>query len=214
VKELNLAENMKINETGHLEIGGIDVISLIKEYGSPLYILDEQVFRKNCRKFRDAFAEIGDSLVIYASKTLSCLAACTMVKEEGLGLDVVSGGELYTALQVGFPPEKIYFHGNNKTKDELRFAVSSNIGRIVVDNLWELNILNQVCQELNITQDNCCCNRYYKHLITPGCFHFSFFADSNMHLPPLDGIVFLSYFLIHLLLVQVLMPFCMACPLS
>lgn len=150
---MNLAENMNVNDRGHLEIGGIDAALLIKEYGSPLYILDEQVFRKNCRKFRDAFAALGDSLVIYASKTLSCLAACAMVKEEGLGLDVVSGGELYTALQVGFPLEKIYFHGNNKTKDELRFAVSNNIGRIVVDNLWELHILNQVCRELNKTQD-------------------------------------------------------------
>ncbi len=150
---MNLAENMKINDRGHLEIAGIEAAALIKEYGSPLYVLDEQVFRNNCSKFRNAFADLGDSLVIYASKTLSCLAACTMVKEEGLGLDVVSGGELYTALQVGFPQEKIYFHGNNKTREELRFAVSSHIGRIVVDNLWELNLLNQVCQELKVTQD-------------------------------------------------------------
>jgi diaminopimelate decarboxylase len=150
---LYLSENMKINDAGHLQIAGIDAVALVKEYGSPLYVLDEQVFRKNCRKFRDAFSVLGDSLVIYASKTLSCLATCAMVKEEGLGLDIVSGGELYTALQVGFPAEKIYFHGNNKTKEELRYAVSNHIGRIVVDSLWELELLDQVCKELNQTQD-------------------------------------------------------------
>lgn len=150
---MNPTHNMKVNDIGHLEIGGVDATALVKEYGSPLYVLDEQVFRQNCRKFRDAFADLGDSLVIYASKTLSCLATCAMVKSERLGLDVASGGELYTALQVEFPREKIYFHGNNKTKEEIRLAVSNHIGRIVVDNLWELELLKQVCQELNETQD-------------------------------------------------------------
>lgn len=150
---MNLADNLQVNSRGHLEIGGIDTTHLVKEYGSPLYVLDEDIFRRNCRMFRDAFAELGDSLVVYAGKTLSCLAACAMVRDEGLGLDVVSGGELYTALEAGFPRDKIYFHGNNKTFEELRFAVANNIGRIVVDNYYELHLLQQVCQELKAVQD-------------------------------------------------------------
>lgn len=137
---------IEVNEQGHLVVGGVDVVDLAREYGTPLYVLDEGVFRKNCRVFREVFALYGDSQVIYASKTLSCLAVCAMVAQEGLGLDVVSGGELYTALKAGFPPERIFFHGNNKTDEELAMALQAGVGRIVVDNYFEMERLRIACQ--------------------------------------------------------------------
>ncbi|WP_041432647.1 diaminopimelate decarboxylase [Syntrophothermus lipocalidus] len=150
---MRLTGTMRINAQGHLEVGGIDVLDLVREFGTPLYVLDEEGFRANCRAFRDAFAKYGHSLVIYASKTLSCLAACIIVEEEGLGLDVVSGGELYTALRASFPPERIFFHGNNKTLDELVMAVESRVGRVVVDNFYEIELLENVCERLGRTQN-------------------------------------------------------------
>ena len=108
-----LTGTMKINNAGHLEIGGIDVLDLVREQGTPLWVIDEEGFRDNCRRFKDSFNKYGDALVLYASKALCSLSICRIIEEEGLGLDVVSGGELYTALQAGFPPEKIFFHGNN-----------------------------------------------------------------------------------------------------
>jgi len=150
---MRLTGTMRVNPQGHLEVGGVDVLALAREFGTPLYVLDEEGFRANCRVFRDAFTKYGDSLVIYASKTLCCLATCIMVEEEGLGLDVVSGGELYTALRASFPPERIYFHGNNKTPDELRLAVESRVGRIVVDNFHEMELLDRLCDRLGRTQD-------------------------------------------------------------
>ncbi len=93
----------KVNEQDHLEVGGCDVVTLVQRFGSPLYILDEQTLRTACRQYRDAFQQYysGESLVIYASKAWNCLAVCAIVNSEGLGIDVVSGGELYTALQAG-----------------------------------------------------------------------------------------------------------------
>ncbi|MBO8159945.1 diaminopimelate decarboxylase [Thermosyntropha sp.] len=148
-----LTGTMKINEAGHLEVGGIDVVDLVKEFKTPLWVIDEEGFRQNCRIFNDVFAQYGDSLVIYASKSLSCLALVKIVAEEGLGLDVVSGGEIYTALRAGFPMERVYFHGNNKSIEELHMAVETGVGRIVVDNFYELNLLNDVCSKLGQKQD-------------------------------------------------------------
>lgn len=144
---MKLNGTMRINEHGHLEIGGVDTLDLVKEFGTPLYVLDEKAFRSHCRSFRDAFLAAGDTAVIYASKALCTSATCLLVKEEGLGLDVVSGGELHTALSVDFPVDKIYFHGNNKTPDELRMAVENEVGVIVVDNFYELGLLNRICAE-------------------------------------------------------------------
>ncbi len=147
-----LRGSMKINDKGNLEVGGIEAGDLARQFGTPLYVLDEAGLRENCRDFRDAFASYGDTLVIYASKTLSCLSVYRIIEEEGLGLDIVSGGELYTALKAGFNMEKVYFHGNNKSRDEMVLAVKSGLGRIVVDNLYELDLLEEVCAELNKTQ--------------------------------------------------------------
>lgn len=150
---MQLPGTMKINSLDHLEIGGLDCIDLVKDYGTPLWVLDEAGFRQNCRSFNQAFKAWGDSMVIYASKTLCNLAVYRMVDQEGLGMDIVSGGELYSALQACFPLEKIYFHGNNKSRDELLLAINNGIGRIVVDNFYELELLNQICSENNRLQN-------------------------------------------------------------
>ena len=137
-----------VNEADHLEVGGCDVIDLLEKFGSPLYILDEETLRTACRQYRDSFAKYypGESQVIYASKAWNCLAVCAIVASEGLGIDVVSGGELYTALQAGVDATKLYLHGNNKSRDELVFAAESGC-TIVVDNWLELKTLAEVASE-------------------------------------------------------------------
>ncbi|NLB17308.1 MAG: diaminopimelate decarboxylase [Syntrophomonadaceae bacterium] len=149
---MKLTGTMKVNDSGHLEIGGVDCLHLVREYGTPLYVLDEALFRQNCRQFKQAFEKAGDNLVIYAGKALSTRAICLLVKEEGLGLDVVSGGELYTALSVDFPVENIFFHGNNKTRQELQLAVENRVGTIVVDNFYEMGLLDEICATYNYRQ--------------------------------------------------------------
>lgn len=136
-----------INDRDHLEIGGCDVVTLVERFGSPLYIVDELTLRTACRQYRDAFTRYypGQSQVIYASKAWSCLAVCAVVASEGLGLDVVSGGELYTALEAGASRETIYFHGNNKSRTELEFAVAQGC-TIIVDNWLELEMLADIAQ--------------------------------------------------------------------
>uniref|UniRef100_A0A832H3W7 Diaminopimelate decarboxylase n=1 Tax=Oscillatoriales cyanobacterium SpSt-402 TaxID=2282168 RepID=A0A832H3W7_9CYAN len=132
----------QVNNKDCLEIGGCDVTELVHRFGSPLYILDEATLRRTCSQYRDAFVRYypGESQVIYASKAWSCLAVCAIAASEGLGLDVVSGGELYTALEAGVSPAKIYFHGNNKSQEELEFAVEVAC-TVVVDNWFELKKL-------------------------------------------------------------------------
>ncbi len=149
-----LHKNFDINEKGHLTIGGADAVELAKEFGTPAYILDENVIRENCRTYLSAakkhFGE--DSLPLYASKALCFTGIYKLVAEEGLGVDCVSSGEIYTAARAGFPTEKIYFHGNNKTDADLRFALDNGVGTIVVDNNEELEALSKEAQKRNITQ--------------------------------------------------------------
>jgi diaminopimelate decarboxylase len=132
----------RVNRDDFLEIGGCDVTKLVQQFGSPLYILDETTLRIACQQYRDTFKKYykGESQVLYASKAWNCLAVCAIVASEGLGIDVVSGGELYTALEAGVSPEKIYLHGNNKSRDELTLAIESGC-TIVVDNWYELHTL-------------------------------------------------------------------------
>lgn len=136
---------LSVNEKGHLTIGGLDAVELAAQYGTPCYVVDEDQIRKNCRAYVQSIEDnyAGNGLAIYASKAFNCKAMCKIVNEEKMGLDVVSGGELYTAIKAGFPTEKIFFHGNNKTLDELEFAVKENVGRIVVDNIYELENLSK-----------------------------------------------------------------------
>jgi diaminopimelate decarboxylase len=132
-----------INAKGHLEIGGCDTTELAAQYGTPLYIVDEALVRQRCREFVESFRKSGLKFqVAYASKAFCVMAMCRIVEEEGLSLDVVSEGELYTALQAGYDPERIHFHGNNKTPDEIEMALDAKIGCFVVDNFVELELLN------------------------------------------------------------------------
>ncbi|MBR2476908.1 MAG: diaminopimelate decarboxylase [Clostridia bacterium] len=140
-------DNLTVNDRNHLVIGGCDCVDLAAQYGTPLYVMDEDVIRSNARAYKNAIDKYygGNGMALYASKALSVMYMYKIVAEEGLGVDVVSGGELYTALKAGFNPENIYFHGNNKTTDELNFALDEGVGRIVVDNYDELSELNTLC---------------------------------------------------------------------
>ncbi|HZH58422.1 MAG TPA: diaminopimelate decarboxylase [Metabacillus sp.] len=135
----------KINEKGHLEIGGVDTIQLAKEYGTPLYIYDVALIRERARSFKEAFEKMGvKAQVAYASKAFSSIAMFQLIDEEGLSLDVVSGGELYTAIASGFPASRIHLHGNNKSKAELKMALDHQVGCIVVDNFYEIELLEEL----------------------------------------------------------------------
>ena len=135
-----LHKHFDINEKGHLTIGGMDAVELAREFGTPAYILDENVIRANCREYlcaaRREFGE--DALPLYASKALCFTGIYKLAAEEGMGVDCVSGGELYTAAKAGFPAERIYFHGNNKTDSDISQAMDMGVGRFVVDNIEEL----------------------------------------------------------------------------
>ncbi|MEL6927034.1 MAG: diaminopimelate decarboxylase [Cyanobacteria bacterium J06600_6] len=135
----------KVNSNNHLEVGGSELSKLVVQYGSPLYILDEFTLRTACSQYRDSFATYygGESLVIYASKAWSCMAVCSIIDSEGLGFDVVSGGELYTTLEAGVSKDKIYFHGNNKSVEELELAVETGC-TVMVDNWLELRNLTRI----------------------------------------------------------------------
>ncbi|WP_042162624.1 diaminopimelate decarboxylase [Paenibacillus gorillae] len=142
----------KINAKGHLEIGGVDTTDLAKEFGTPLYIVDEALVRQRASEYVEAFKASGLKFqVAYASKAFSVMAMCAIAEQEGLSLDVVSDGELYTALQAGFPVERIHFHGNNKTPDEINMALEAGIGCFVVDNFVELHLLNALAAEKGLT---------------------------------------------------------------
>ncbi len=137
-----------VNGDGHLTIGSLDTVELTKKYGTPLFVYDVDKIRKNARAFVDTFKERGiQAQVAYASKAFSSIAMIQVAKQENLSLDVVSQGELYTALQANFPVEKIHMHGNNKSLDEISMAVEYNIGCIVVDNFYEIDLLAHVLKE-------------------------------------------------------------------
>ncbi len=143
-----------INPDGQLEIGGCNLMDLADEYGTSLYVLDEDTLRNRCRSFVREFQQrYSNSQVVYASKAYINPALAKLFQEEGLGLDVVSGGELAIAQSVDFPLEHVYFHGNNKTPDELVQAVESNIGRIVVDSFHELDLLNRIAGDAGKVQE-------------------------------------------------------------
>lgn len=142
---MGLRGTMKINSKGHLEIGGCDSVALAQQFGTPLYVLDESSIRSQCRSYREELANTyPDATVIYASKALMTSAICGIIHQEGLGLDVVSGGELYTAYKAGFPLSKVFFHGNNKSPEELQMALEYGVGYIVVDNEYELENVNRL----------------------------------------------------------------------
>jgi len=144
----------KVDSQGHLHVGGCDCVELTKKFGTPLYVFDEDTLRSKCREFKTEFTRrYPDTAILYASKAFSNQALALIFKEENLGLDVVSGGELSLAQSVDFPKENVYFHGNNKTQDELKLALDWGIGRIVVDNLHELELLNSLARKKGTRQN-------------------------------------------------------------
>jgi diaminopimelate decarboxylase len=141
-----LPDTASVTADGHLALDGVDMVALAAEYGTPLYVYDEATLRGRARAYRDSLAAAypGASLVCYAGKAYCAPWLLRAVAEEGLGLDVVSGGELYMARHVGFPPERIAFHGNNKAESELAAALDYGVGLIVVDNLDEIELLRRL----------------------------------------------------------------------
>ncbi|SHK20739.1 diaminopimelate decarboxylase [Clostridium cavendishii DSM 21758] len=136
-----------------LNIGGVNSKTLCEKFGTPLYVMDEALIRDNCRRYRNAFlCNKNNNRVAYAGKAFLTLAMCNILNEEGLYLDVVSGGELYTAFKANFPLEKVYFHGNNKTLDEIELGVKLGVGRFVVDNYFEIENLNEIASKYNKIQ--------------------------------------------------------------
>ncbi|HEY9857274.1 MAG TPA: diaminopimelate decarboxylase [Stenomitos sp.] len=142
----------RVNAHGRWEIGGCDLGELARTYGTPLYVMDEDTIRNAAQAYLKAIKAHypGPSEVLYASKALCNLAINRLVHEEGMGTEVVSGGELFTALKAGIPPERIHFQGNNKSPEELRLALEEGIGRFMVDNLDELVLLGSIAAELGV----------------------------------------------------------------
>jgi len=137
-----------VNSHDHLVVGGCDTVQLAKEFGTPLIVMDEQVIRANCQLYREAFKKFyPQGQVVYAGKAFLSTAMCRIIEQEGLFLDVVSGGELYTAIKAQFSPEKIFFHGNNKSKEELEEAINYGVARIVVDNAHEVKLLEPLTKK-------------------------------------------------------------------
>ena len=123
-----LPGTQRVNEAGHLEIGGVDTVRLAEEFGTPLYVVDEAAFRQTARSYLAAFrARYPRVEVSFAGKVFLCKGICKVVEQEGLGLDVASAGELYTALQAGFPASRISVHGNNKSPEELQMALEARV---------------------------------------------------------------------------------------
>ncbi len=137
----------KINEAGNVEIGGCDLTELANKYGTPLYIFDEATIRSMTRSYKDAFKSYPKMRMMYASKAFMTASICKIMEQEGFGLDLCSGGEIYTAKSAGFDMKKTLFNGNNKSFEELKMAVECEIGTISVDNFYELMLLNDIASE-------------------------------------------------------------------
>ena len=144
----------EVNAQGHLVIGGCDALELASRFGTPLYVFDEETLRDRCRQFVHEFRRRHEATtVIYACKAYINPALARIFMEEGLGLDVVSGGEMAVARAVGYPPQAVYFHGNNKSQQELQDALAWNIGRIVVDSFHEMALLDRLARDTGKVQD-------------------------------------------------------------
>jgi diaminopimelate decarboxylase len=142
-----------VTADGHLTLAGCDAVDLTREYGTPLYVFDETTLRAQCRAFQESFrARYPDTAVAYAAKAYLGRALAAIMSQEGMDLDVVSGGELAIAASVNFPPERIHFHGNNKSEQELHEALDYAIGRVVIDNFHEMQLLNGVAQARGMRQ--------------------------------------------------------------
>ncbi len=150
VQKIVNRKGFDLDKNGKLMFEGVSLDDLAREYNTPCYIYSETIIRKHCQEYTQSFEsnKVGYE-VIYAGKAFLVKALCSILVEEGISIDASSGGEIYTALLAGFPAERIYFHGNNKSENEIRFALENNIGTIMIDNLYELNLVNEIARELN-----------------------------------------------------------------
>lgn len=149
-----LHDNYSINENGHFAVCGHDTAELAKQYGTPLYVIDEDKVREMCRTYKNAVKKhFDDADILYASKALSFKGMYEIAKEEGMCVDAVSIGEIYTAISAGFPKERIYYHGNNKMREDIEFAVGQGIGTFVADNCEELDFIDEAAKNKGIVQD-------------------------------------------------------------
>ncbi len=144
---------LKINPQGNLELGGCDLTELAQKFNTPLYVLDEQTIRSICRDYKDAFKNYPKVNMMYASKALCTEAVSALLAGEGFGFDVVSAGEIYTVYKAGADMSKVLFNGNNKSPEELSLALELGVGRISVDNFFELSLLNEIAKSYNKVVD-------------------------------------------------------------
>ncbi len=143
----------KINSAGNLEIGGCDMVDLAEKYSTPLYVIDEETLRSICRDYKKAFEKYPKTRMMYASKALCTSAISKILAEEGFGFDTVSSGEIYTVYKAGIDMNSVLFNGSNKSYDELSLAVEVGVGRVSVDNFFELALLNEIAQSKNKVVD-------------------------------------------------------------
>ena len=150
-----LYDNLEINQEGHLTIGGLDTVALAEEYGNPLYVMDEDQIRRNCRVYTKAMNKYlpEGSQPLYAGKALCFKGLYPIIQSEGFGADVVSPGEIYTALAGGFDPANLYYHGTAKTDWDINYAIDNHVGWFIVDNYNELEALDRIAGEKGIIQD-------------------------------------------------------------
>lgn len=142
----------KIENTTNYNFAGYDTVELAKKYGTPLYVLSEEIIKERCREIKVDFLEkYKNTKAAYASKAFLTMAMCKIIQREGLGLDVVSGGELYTAIKAGFPMDRVMFHGNNKSYDEIEMAIQNDVGRIIVDHIDEIYMMEEIAEKMNKT---------------------------------------------------------------
>ena len=149
-----ICDNLSVNSKGHLTFAGFDTVELAEKYGTPLYLFDENKIREHIRAYKSAMSQFlpEGSLPEFASKAFSCKQIYRIVKEEGINVDLVSSGEIYTAFSAGFPMENSFFHGNNKTDSDIAFAMDKGVGHFVCDSLDELNAINKIAGEKGINQ--------------------------------------------------------------
>ncbi|MBO5020022.1 MAG: diaminopimelate decarboxylase [Clostridia bacterium] len=149
-----ICDNVSVNEKGHLTFAGFDTVELAEKYGTPLYLMDENLIRERVQTYKNAMADCfpKNSVPEFASKAFSTKQIYRIMAEEGADIDVVSCGEIYTAKMAGFPMERAYFHGNNKTDADIEFAIESGVGYFVIDNEEEMFALDRIAKEKGIVQ--------------------------------------------------------------
>jgi diaminopimelate decarboxylase len=150
MQEILKRREIDLDKKNNLVFEGVKLEDIAREYKTPCFVYSEKIIRDNCREYCNAFRNNKINYeVLYAGKAFLVKALCKILDEEGMAIDASSGGEIYTALSADFPAGKIYFHGNNKSENEIRYALKNNVGTIMIDNLYELDLVNKIARELN-----------------------------------------------------------------